>query len=104
MESLSWSAWTTKVGSFSSHAGWSRLDRAEGIIAGPLDRPRRLLGGATRPGSTVRKVASRNTHLHHDIVEDFVESIRNDNPGRFNDPDSSELEDVTAIHSAQPDP
>lgn len=43
------------------------------------------------------------THLHHDIVEDFVESIRGDSPGRFNEPDSSESENVAAIHSVRPD-
>jgi hypothetical protein len=43
------------------------------------------------------------THLHHDIIEDFVESVRDHNPGRFNDTDSGEAENITAIHT-RPDP
>ena len=43
------------------------------------------------------------TQLHHDIVEDFVLSVRETNPARFNDPDSGESENVTAIHTS-PDP
>ena len=40
------------------------------------------------------------THLHHDIIEDFVESLREGQPGRFNDPVSGESENVPGIHSA----
>jgi hypothetical protein len=42
------------------------------------------------------------TDLHHDIIEDFVKSIRDAYPGRFNQPDSGEAENVTAIHARPP--
>ena len=40
------------------------------------------------------------TKLHHDIIEDFVKSLRESQPGRFNDPFSGESENVAGIHSA----
>jgi hypothetical protein len=40
------------------------------------------------------------THHHHGIIEDFVESLREGQPGRFNDPFSGESENVPGIHSA----
>ncbi len=40
------------------------------------------------------------TKLHHDIIEDFVESLRESQPGRFNDPFSGESENEPGIHTA----
>jgi hypothetical protein len=38
------------------------------------------------------------TNLHHDIIEDFVESLRGSQPRRFNDPYLGASENVADIH------
>ena len=40
------------------------------------------------------------TSLHYDIIEDFVESLREGQPDRFNDPFSGSSENLPDIHHA----